>query len=155
MTIHLANNPRHTKVGRQYWATFDLGDGSFVGNMRFCPHMDSSIRDDVDMEDFEKACVLKRGVWVGPPPNGMQKWNLRWRGVDRESGVVEGCCCDQYQTDIEFEKGEDGKLTFKAVIVFRFQPMILEGEKTGEVQPPGGSDMSISRQWLLYKSRYI
>jgi len=155
MTIHLANNPRHTKVGRQYWATFDFGNRSFIGNMRFCPHVDSSIRRDVDMKDFEKACVLKRGEWVGPPPHGTQKWNLRWRGVDLETGVVEGCCSDQYQTNLEFDKGDDGKLTLSAVFVFRFQPMVLCGVKTGEAKPPGGNDTSVARQWLRYKPRYI
>jgi hypothetical protein len=89
MIIRLANDPRHTKVGRQYWATFEFGNGCLIGNMRFCPHMDSSIRDDIEVEDFEKACVLKNGEWVGPPPNGIQKWNLRWRGVDPDTGVVE------------------------------------------------------------------
>ena len=154
MTIHLANNPRHTKVGRQYWATFDFGEGSFAGNMRFCPHMDSSIRDDIDMADFEKACMLKNGLWVGPPPNGLQKWNLRWRGVDLDTGVVEGSS-DQYQTDIEFKKDGDGNLMLSAVFVFRFQPLLLRGVKTGEAQPPRGNDTSVARQWLRYKPRYI
>lgn len=155
MSIHLANNPRHTKVGRQYWATLNFGDRSFVGNMRFCPHVDSSIRDDVDIEDFEKACVLKKGVWVGPPPDGMQKWNLRWRGVDLNTGDVEGCQSDQFQTDIEFGKGDDGNLTLTAVIVFRYQLMVLRGVKTGEVKPQGGNSVSIVRQWLRYKARYV
>jgi hypothetical protein len=154
MTIHLANNPRHTKVGRQYWATFDFGDGCFVGNMRFCPHMDSSIRGDIDLADFEKACVLKRGAWVGPPPNGLQKWNLRWRGVNTDSGVVEGSS-DQYQTDVEFTKSGDRNLMLNAVFVFRSQPMFLRGVKTGEAKPSGGNDTSITRQWLRYKPRYI
>jgi len=153
MTIHLANNPRHTKVGRQYWATFDFGDGSFIGNMRFCPYVDSG-RGNISMKDFEKACVLKERVWVGPNPHGMQKWNLRWRGV-MNTGVVEDHCCDQYQSDIEFKKGDDGKLTLGAVFVFRFQPMVLRGVKTGEAKPPGGRDASVASQWLQYKPRYI
>ena len=152
MTIRLANNPRHTKDGRQYWATFDFGNGCFIGNMRFCPHVDSSTRDDIDVKDFEKACVLRNGEWVGPPPNGIQKWNLRWRGVDADTGAVERSS-DQYQTDIEFKKDEDRELTLSAVFVLHYQPVVLRGVKTGEADPPRGNELTVARQWLRYKPR--
>jgi hypothetical protein len=154
MTIHLANNPRHTKEGRQLWATFDFGDGALAGNMRFCPHVESNEREDVDMKDFEKACVLKRGQWVGPHPNRLQKWNLRWRGLDMDTGVVEQGS-DQYQTEIEFKKGDDGKLTLSGVMVFQFQPMVFRGVKIKEGKPPKGNEMTVDRHWLRYKSRYL
>src|SRR5208282_572400 len=116
MTIHLANNPRHTKVGRQYWATFDFGGGSFAGNMRFCPYMAPSIRGGVSLAAFERACVLERGEWPGPAPNALRKWNLRWRGVNVDTGVVQSCG-DQYQTDVEFKMDDDERLTFSAVFI--------------------------------------
>jgi hypothetical protein len=154
MTIHLANNPRHTKDGRQYWATFDFGNGCLTGNMRFCPHVDLSIRDDIDLEDFEKACVLRNGEWVGPSPTGVQKWNLRWRGVDVDTGVVEGSG-DQHQTDIEFKRGEDEKLTLSAVFVFRFQQVELRGVKASEAKPLPGNGPAVARTWLRYKPKHI
>jgi hypothetical protein len=154
MTIRLANNPRHTKEGRQLWATFDFGDGALAGNIRFCPDVESNEREGVDIKDFEKACVLKRGQWVGPRPNGLPKWNLRWRGIDVDSGVVEQGS-DQYQTEIEFEKGGDGKLTLVGVLVFQFQPIVFRGIKIKEGKPPKGNDTTVDRRWLQYKPRYL
>jgi hypothetical protein len=73
MIIKLANNPRHSKIGRQLWASFNFGNGHLAGTMRFCPPVESPLRENLDMRGFEKACVLEKGEWVGPPPNGMQK----------------------------------------------------------------------------------
>jgi hypothetical protein len=68
---------------------------------------------------------------------------------------VENCCNDQFQTNIEFNKGEDGRLTLVGVIVFRFQPMVFRGVKTGEGKPQGGNEPTVARQWLRFKPRYI
>jgi hypothetical protein len=111
------------------------------------------LRRDVSLNEFEKACILKKGEWVGPPPNGLQKWNLRWRGV--REGVVEGCCSDEFQTNIEFSIGEDGRLTLEAVFTYGFKPMALRGVKTGEGKPQRGNDPTVTNRWLLYKPRYI
>jgi hypothetical protein len=136
MVIRLANNLNYTKDGRPYWATFEFGNGCLAGNMRFCPYMDSRIRDNIKVEEVEETCVLKNGEWVGPPPNGIQKWNLRWRGVDPDTGVAVGTT-DQYQTDITFEK-DDGKLTLTVVFVFHSKIVVFHGVKTGEAKPPKG-----------------
>lgn len=110
------------------------------------------MRDDIEVEEFEKACVLKKGEWVGPPPNGIQKWNLRWRGADPDTRVAVGTA-DQYQTDITFEK-DDGKLTLTAVFVFHSKMVVFYRVKTGEAKPLKGTDRAVARQWLQFQQRH-
>jgi hypothetical protein len=68
---------------------------------------------------------------------------------------VEACANDQYQTDIEFSRPEDGKLTLAGVIICRFQPMIFRGVKTGDGKATRGNDATVTRQWLQYKPKGI
>jgi len=60
MTIYMANNPFHSKTGRQLWGIFEIGS-SIVGIVRFCPAMPED-RKECSLADFEKACVLDDGV---------------------------------------------------------------------------------------------
>jgi len=78
MTTILVNNPQHSSIGRQLWAKFDF-EGVLRGIIRFCPSRPVERRQHQKLTAFEKACYLNPGVWVGPAPNGREKWNIRWR----------------------------------------------------------------------------
>ena len=67
MNISYDNNSRQNKVGRQLWASFEVG--SVEGIMRFCPETSAETtngsNDDSKMPDisaFKDQCVLRDGV---------------------------------------------------------------------------------------------
>lgn len=70
---------------RQYWAEFRLSQ-KLNGILRFChgEAMLKSFRAREDADDlnkaFERACVLEKGVKPGPPPDGVNRWAVKWRG---------------------------------------------------------------------------
>jgi hypothetical protein len=72
MSIFLANNPKHTKIQRQYWAIFKFGT-SVEGCMRFCMLKEQG--STWETKQFEAACMLDDDDWVGPSPNVYKTWN--------------------------------------------------------------------------------
>ena len=150
MRIILSNNPYHSKIGRQLWAMFNFGD-KVVGCMRLCPAK-REVVEGPTLEKFEKSCVLKDGEWVGAPKDGGHlRWALRWRAEDQQTGKKE-FCSDDVQTEIVFEKGEDGMLMLKGCMFLRFVGVGFEGRKTGDEVK--SANTTVARTWLRYKVRH-
>jgi hypothetical protein len=72
MSIFLANNPKHTKIQRQYWAILKFGT-SVEGCMRFCMPKEQGRKWET--KEFEQACMLDDDDWVGPSPMVHRNWN--------------------------------------------------------------------------------
>lgn len=153
MKIILANNPRHNKIGRQLWAIFNFGEG-FKGVMRFNPESNHGDHTRT-LGGFEKACVLKQGVWPGPSPQGEQSWRFRWRGADFGTGVKDSTG-DQATSRMIFKAGEDGKPILEAVFTYKFQMASFRGVKAAMPSVRyNGSEGSVTHEWLSYKSRQL
>jgi hypothetical protein len=115
--------------GRQLWATYKFGD-ALEGVMRFnpeCNHGDHTR----ELEGFEKACVLREGVWPGPSPRGQDKWRFRFRGVDGRTKRNERTG-DMSTSFLTFTVDKDGRLKFMGSITYEFQPLIIYGVKDAE-----------------------
>ena len=59
MSIFLANNPRHKKIQRQYWAILKFGDIA-EACLRFCLPTES--RRQGTLKQFEESCTLNHGA---------------------------------------------------------------------------------------------
>jgi len=81
--VYLANNPRHTKIKRQYWTILKFGT-AIEGCLRFCMPKDGGRQWSA--KQFEEACKLDDDDWVGPPPKGSPKMGIRWRVKNCETG---------------------------------------------------------------------
>jgi hypothetical protein len=106
MSIFLANNPRHKKIQRQYWAIFKFGK-TVEGCMRFSMPKERS--GSWDIEEYEEACMLDDDDWVGPAPNGTQKLQFRWKAKNQR-GYKPSWATEEYSERINFEIGDDGRL---------------------------------------------
>jgi hypothetical protein len=62
--------------------------------------------------EFYEECVLKKGAWAGPAPEGTPTWNFRWKVED---GIVGGT--DEYETQLSFSKAVDETLKVAAKMV--------------------------------------
>ncbi|PMD18982.1 hypothetical protein NA56DRAFT_706023 [Hyaloscypha hepaticicola] len=147
MEFQISNNPLHTRVGRQLWASLNFGD--MRGTMRFCP-MKKHLSDGPEtLKKFESECVLPAGCWPGPPPKGQQKWILRWRG--KIQGYVTSEGSDQHQSDCIFETAKDGSLSFSAVMMYDGQPLLLEAKKVKDAPLAKGSRVTVTTCWASDK----
>jgi hypothetical protein len=130
MSVEVSNNPQHTRVRRQLWASFIFGPW-FHGTMRFAPKQTLTGSELDTLKKFKEACVLEPGCWPGPSPKG-QEWYMRYRASGWEDGK-EGC--DQYQTKVSFEKRPDGKLQMKGVFVYESRARAFTAIKTKDAPP--------------------
>jgi hypothetical protein len=148
MSIFLANNPRHTKIRRQYWAIFKFGDG-IEGCMRFCMLNDEGSKWTA--KEFDEACMLDDDDWVGPSPQGSPKMGYRWRVKNCDTGYQPRWYISEFQHEsVEFEMGDDGKLSFTAIMTVGFSPRILHGVKTGELEPRKSNAATVKTAWNSY-----
>jgi hypothetical protein len=149
MSIFLANNPRHTKVQRQYWGIFKFGS-DVEGCMRFCMPSENGSRGTT--KESEESCVLNDDDWVGPPPNGSPKLQYRWRAKSCNSDNKPSWHTE-FQEGMTFEMGDDGNLSLTAVMTVSFQPMLLYGLKTGNGAPRKSNAPTVKTVWDSYKER--
>ncbi|KAE9363927.1 hypothetical protein N431DRAFT_119107 [Stipitochalara longipes BDJ] len=151
MSIFLANNPRHTKIQRQYWAIFKFGE-SMEGCMRFC--MPEEGGSKWSAKEFDEACVLNDDDWVGPAPQGSPKMAYRWRVKNCDTGYQPRWYTSEFQHEgLTFAMGDDGKLSFNAVMTVGYSPRVLQGVKTGEVEPRKNNAATVKTVWNSYADR--
>ena len=147
MEFQISNNPLHTRVGRQLWASLNFGD--MRGTMRFCP-MKRYLSDGPEtLKNFESECALPAGCWPGPSPKGQQKWILRWRGKIHGHVTSEGS--DQHQSDCIFETAEDGSLSFSALMLYDGQPLLLKAKKVKDAPLAKGNRVTVTTCWASGK----
>ena len=148
MSIFLANNPRHKKIQRQYWAILKFGDIA-EACLRFCLPTES--RRQGTLKQFEESCPLNDDDWVGPAPNGTPNLEYRWRArYCRDFSHTDWCT--GFQQRMDFKMGDDGKLSFCAVMTPGYQPMILDGVKTGNGEPRKSNAPTVKAVWGSYMS---
>ena len=147
MEFRISNNPLHTRVGRQLWASLNFGH--MRGTMRFCP-MKRYLSDGPEtLKKFESECALPAECWPGPSPKGQQKWILRWRG--KIHGYVTSEGSDQRQSDCSFEIVEDGSLSFSALMFYDGQPLLLKAKKVKDAPLAKGNRVSVTTCWASDK----
>jgi hypothetical protein len=148
MSIFLANNPRHTKIKRQYWAILKFGT-AVEGCLRFCMPKDGGRQWSA--KQFEEACKLDDDDWVGPPPKGSPKMGFRWRVKNCETGYQPQWYTSEFRHESgTFELGDDGSLSFSLLMTIGFTPMVLRGVKNGEVQPRKSNAATVKTVWDSY-----
>jgi hypothetical protein len=156
LTLFLANNYCHSKIGRQLWAEFEFGENKSLLRFRPSPSGDGGLDDDrpvfeeaCTMEAFEKGCKLDEGVWPGP---SQRKWNIRMRGINYESTFMthfgEGI-----ETTVVFSQLDDGRLSMSAELLFQNYFRTFKATKVAEVAAPGRNDLTIRTRWERYKPR--
>ncbi|KAH7355168.1 hypothetical protein BKA65DRAFT_497810 [Rhexocercosporidium sp. MPI-PUGE-AT-0058] len=147
MNFTMANNPLHSKVGRQLWARFRFGPEVY-GVMRFCPAppLEGDESTPLPLKEFEKACVLDSGCWPGASPEGRDTWNFRWRGVvhgEEKSGhKVDG--------QISLNKDQNGKISMRGYFNVKYAKIQWTAEKVLCVSPPKGNAQTINKIWDEY-----
>jgi hypothetical protein len=143
-----------TRGRRQYYANFQFGH-EWSGIMRFCPgdpYNDIEAREELPVEEFEKACILEPGMVAGPSPHGVNDWIVKWRGVikaDDPPGPT-----DNSSADISFKMGEEGKLVLSGVLIKGYTSGILfffEGVKTGDLDARGPNEPTLETLWEKQK----
>ncbi|KAE8448650.1 hypothetical protein EG329_009075 [Mollisiaceae sp. DMI_Dod_QoI] len=149
LDIRMSNNPRHSKIQRQLWATFDFA-GKIIGTMRFCPQPKSEEPRARSVREFEKACILSAGCWPGPEPNGQCDWNARWRG-EREGRVV--TWLDSIDADVSFEKDSNGQLIFTGVFMNENLPTLFTAKKIKDASPQKGNATTVTTSWDKWKRK--
>lgn len=143
----MANNPLHSKVGRQLWARFRFGPEVY-GVIRFCPAPPSEGDQEtpLPLKEFEKTCVLESGCWPGPSPEGRDLWNFRWRGVvneEEKSGhKVDG--------QINLHKDENGNIKMGGYFNLKYAKIPWTAEKVLCVSPPKGNAQTTNKIWDEY-----
>lgn len=148
MSIFLANNPRHTKIKRQYWAIFKFGK-SMEGCMRFCLPEDRGSRWSA--KQFDEARMPNDDDWVGPAPKGSPEMACRWRVKNCATGYQPRWYIPEFQhTSLTFVLGDDGKLSFTAVMTIGYSPKALKGTKIGEVEPRKRNAATVKTVWDSY-----
>lgn len=145
LTIKMDNSKSNpSKVGRQLWAQFDFYTADYAkqleepawGCMRFCPLAEGSRPFD-DVEDFEKACKLKGGVWPGDIRSAKGKsfeaWGCRWRGTDTDNDSIPRS--DLYETRVDF-KMDDGRLTMGGLLAVDGNYIMMKGKQVARAVAP-------------------
>lgn len=162
LEIRMDNDKDNAKpsVGRQLWATFNFySDHHYTtmlngsGCMRFRPLPENSRPCD-DVESFEKACRLKSGVWPGDvrSANGksLQKWGCRWRGawtdVEKDEAPVMPST-DMYDTWLDFERDDDGKLKIRGLLALNFRYIRMTGVKDENARRASREEDYAVRHW--------
>lgn len=154
MTIYMANNKRSATLGRQLWATFNIGT-QVEGCMRFIPLPENS-KPKYDVAEFEKACKLKKDVWPGDAASekskniSYPKWGLRWRARHASGDKFE--FSDTIETMFTFNRDEEGKLELRGVWAVSWQPHLWRAVKVEDGAVPSAVDASVSAQWKKYAS---
>lgn len=147
---------------RQYWAEFRLSQ-KLNGILRFC-HGEAMFKsfhefrsrgetDDLN-KAFERACVLEKGVKPGPPPDGVNRWAVKWRGpLDlppdwdmREDNWTEESP-DEFETEIRLKKGKGGLLTLQGCLWYNARNVYFEGIRTGVLPSPKQGIATIEQLW--------
>jgi hypothetical protein len=146
MSVFLANNPRHTKIRRQYWAILKFGNVA-EACLRFCLPTES--RRQGTLKQFEQSCLLNDDDWVGPAPKGTPNLEYRWRARHCRTFDKPSWCAG-FQQRMDFKMGDDGKLSFVAVMTPGYQPMILNGVKTSDGEPRKGNARTVKAVWDSY-----
>ncbi|KAI0882074.1 uncharacterized protein GGS22DRAFT_171473 [Annulohypoxylon maeteangense] len=144
MTVQMDNNAKHQKAGRQLWAQFEA-KGIFA-LARFRP-ISSSLDDS--LEKFEKSCVLKPGLWVGPETRGTQKWEMRWRGFSDSNLVT--LAEDQAGTEVFFTKDDQGKLIFRGKMIAGNKSYSVMGSWVAPTEERRPSAPTINTEWAKFQ----
>ena len=148
MSIFLANNPRHTKIKRQYWAIFKFGKG-IEGCMRFCLPKEGGSKWSA--KEFDEACMLNDDDWVGPAPQGSPDLAYRWKVKNCDTGYQPLWYIEEFQhASLTFEEADDGQLSFTAVMTVGYSPRILKGVRTGDVEPRKSNAATVKTVWNSY-----
>ncbi|KAL2066600.1 hypothetical protein VTL71DRAFT_2671 [Oculimacula yallundae] len=153
MTIYLANSKRPAALGRQLWATFNVGT-EVSGCMRFFPLPENSRPLDT-VPLFEKACKLKKGIWPGDVKSckgeSFQKWGMRWR-AEKASGE-EIWKPDQYENAFNFKRDEDGNLIISGVWTVSYQPRLWKARKVEDGDVLDGTEGTVNAVWKRLANR--
>jgi len=148
ISIFLANNLRHTKIKRQYWAIFNFGKG-IEDCMRFCVYKEGGSKWSA--KEFDEACMLNDDDWVGPAPQGSPQMAYRWGVKNCDTGYQPRWYIPDFQHEsLTFEMGDDGKLSFVAVMTVGHCPRILKGSKIGDVEPRKSNAATVKTVWNSY-----
>ncbi|KAI8962829.1 hypothetical protein F5Y11DRAFT_178771 [Daldinia sp. FL1419] len=146
MTVQMDNNSKRQKAGRQLWAIIEAGDILALARFRPIPTPNSLSR--VPLEVFEKACVLKPGVWVGPKPQGTQSWEMRWRGFSDANAktMVE----DDMGSEVMFTKDDQGNLVFRGEMLVKHESFLVVGTWVAPTEERRPSAPTVSTEWSKY-----
>lgn len=158
LTIFHTNHTGQSGLGRQLWAKFEFGLNE--GLIRFRPsllgdHEDCSqnFEETYNVKDFEKACKLEGGDWLGPGSTlegpGLSKWHIRMRGTSYEDSWFQ--IGDETETTVTFSKLDDGRLCMNAGVFFQNDLRTFEAIKVAEMAAPGPNEMAIRSRWEGYK----
>ncbi|CZR63389.1 uncharacterized protein PAC_13286 [Phialocephala subalpina] len=143
MLFRVSNNPLHTRVRRQLWATFTFG--KLLGTMRFSPKKGPVSNRPDTLKKFEQECVLQSGCWPGDSPQGQNEWYIRWRGRSSVFSSEDGS--DQWQGESKFKKGESGKLIFESTFMHNFQPVLFTAERVRARTPSKKNETTVLTCW--------
>jgi hypothetical protein len=146
MSIFLTNNPRHKKIQRQYWGILKFGDTA-EACLRFCLPTES--RRQGTLKQFEESFPLNDDDWVGSAPKGTPNLEYRWRARYRRD-LSKPDWYTGSQQRMDFKVGDDGKLSFCAVMTPGYRPMILDGIKAGNGEPRKSNASTIKTVWDSY-----
>ncbi|KAI1098268.1 hypothetical protein F4804DRAFT_325286 [Jackrogersella minutella] len=143
MTVQMDNNAKHQKAGRQIWAQIEAN--GILALARFRP---STNQVDYSVEAFEKACVLNPGVWVGPEPQGTQKWEMRWRGFSDTN--LETMAEDDIGTEVIFARDDQGKQIFRGEIIVGNKSFLMMGIWVAPTEERRASAPTVNTEWSKF-----
>lgn len=146
MTVQMDNNAKHQKAGRQLWAIIEAGDLLALARFRPCPTPNSLLEDSLEV--FEKACVLKPGVWVGPKAQGTQNWEMRWRGFSDAS--LQTMAEDAIGSEVIFTKDDQGKLIFRGKMIVKDESFLVVGTWVAPTEERRPSAPTVNTEWAKY-----
>ncbi|KAI0115435.1 hypothetical protein F4814DRAFT_419510 [Daldinia grandis] len=146
MTVQMDNNAKHQKAGRQLWAVIEAGDLLALARFRPSPALNSLLEDSLEV--FEKACVLKSGVWVGPKPLGAQKWEMRWRGFSDAGSQT--MAEDAIGSEVMFTKDDQGKLIFRGKMIVEDESFLVVGTWVAPTEERRPSAPTVNTEWSRY-----
>ncbi|KAI1661819.1 hypothetical protein F4813DRAFT_385490 [Daldinia decipiens] len=146
MTVQMDNNAKHQKAGRQLWATIEVGDSLALARFRPSPTPNGLLEDSLEV--FEKACVLKPGVWVGPKPQGTQNWEMRWRGFSDAS--LQTMAEDAIGSEVIFTKDDQGKLIFRGKMIVKDESFLVVGTCVAPTEERRPSAPTVNTEWAKY-----
>ncbi|KAI2785098.1 hypothetical protein F4815DRAFT_440331 [Daldinia loculata] len=146
MTVQMDNNAKHQKAGRQLWAIIEAGDLLALARFRPSPTPNSLLEDSLEV--FEKACVLKPGVWVGPKAQGTQNWEMRWRGFSDAS--LQTMAEDAIGSEVIFTKDDQGKLIFRGKMIVKDESFLVVGTWVAPTEERRPSAPTVNTEWAKY-----
>ncbi|KAG4223155.1 hypothetical protein PC116_g28374 [Phytophthora cactorum] len=146
MTVQMDNNSKHQKAGRQLWAIIEAGD--LLALARFRPNPTPNNLSEDPVEVFEKACVLKPGVWVGPNSQGIRHWEMRWRGFSDAS--LQTMAEDHTGSEVMFTKDDQGKLIFRGKMIVKDGSFLVVGKWVAPTEERRPSAPTVNTEWAKY-----